>query len=319
MFSSSASALTDNQAQSLKNKGITDVFVCTRDGSGNWYYGSLQNAITKLHKKGIKVHAWINCFHTSTGFVNPSTSTTVKTITGKKKVSYKSYYKYWYKKYYKHYYKYYYKYKGKWYHKHKYGWKYTWKHITKYKIKYKYVYTYKNTTTSYQDSLIKGINYITANYDVDGIHLDYVRYPGTAHYYKGATNIITNFVAKVHANIPNDVQLSCAVMSEGSSNAYYYGQDYSQLTKYVDFLAPMTYAGNYNQGNAWITSMTKYIVAHSNGKPVYTGLTTYYSDFNLRTLAASELYYDVQSAKKGGAKGFVLFRYGYGTTSVPTF
>ena len=34
-------------------------------------------------------------------------------------------------------------------------------------------------------------------------------------------------------------------MPEGSSNSYYYGQDYSQMSKYLDFIVPMIYKGNY--------------------------------------------------------------------------
>lgn len=314
MFSDEAKYLTTAKAQNLKAKGITDVFVCTRDASGTYHLSDLQNVITLCHKQGIKVHAWIACFKSGGNFVNPSTSTstTTKTVSGK----YKVYYKHYYKVYYKHYYKHYYKYKGKWYYK----WKYYYKYYTKYTWKYYYKYTYKTvtSTSSYQQTLINNIANIAKNYNVDGISLDYVRYPGTAYKYFGASTIIANFVSKVNNAIGNK-ELSCVVMSEGSVNAYYYGQDYSLLTKYCDFLLPMTYKGNYGQNDAWITSMTKYIVAHSNGKPVFTGLTTYYGDNNLRALSSTELKNDVLAAKSGGAKGYCLFKYDYGCTSVPSW
>jgi len=50
MFSDEAKYLTPTKAQALKDKGITDVFVCTRDGGGTWYYKSLQNAITQYYE-----------------------------------------------------------------------------------------------------------------------------------------------------------------------------------------------------------------------------------------------------------------------------
>ena len=100
-------------------------------------------------------------------------------------------------------------------------------------------------------------------------------------------------------------------MPEGAVNSYYYGQDYTQLSKYLDFLVPMVYTGNYNQNTGWITSTTKYIVAHSNGKPVIAGLQTYRSDKNLTVIPASEILTNINSAVKGGASGYALFRYGW--------
>jgi myo-inositol-1(or 4)-monophosphatase len=53
------------------------------------------------------------------------------------------------------------------------------------------------------------------------------------------------------------------------------------------------------------------------GKPVYAGLTTYWSDWDHRSLSPSELDADVSSAKAGGAAGYVLFRYNDGTSYIP--
>ena len=56
-----------------------------------------------------------------------------------------------------------------------------------------------------------------------------------------------------------------------------------------------------------------------DGKPVYTGLTIFYSDFNLRSLTSTEFKNDVLAAKKGGASGFALFKYNYGCVSVSSW
>jgi len=170
----------------------------------------------------------------------------------------------------------------------------------------------KNVTN--QNSIIKEITDITKNYNINGIFLDYVRYPGTAYKTAGATNTITSFVAKVYNTVKSikpKVAVSAALMPEGAVNSYYYGQDYSQLSKYLDFLVPMVYSGNYNENTSWITSTTKYIVAHSNGKPVIAGLQTYRSDTNLTVIPASEIRTNINSAVKGGASGYALFRYGW--------
>ena len=240
MFSKDAKCLTTTKAQALKSKGITDVYVCTKDIYGNYHLSELQNAITLLHKQGIRVHAWITCFKDDS-WVNPSSS-------------------------------------------------------------------------SYQSKLISKIKSIVSNYEVDGIHLDCVRYPGTAYKHKNASQIIANFVSKVNNVIGNKI-LSCAVMAEGSKTAYFYGQDYSLMSKYCNYLCPMAYKGNYGQSTSWITSVVKYVVQHSSCK-VYAGLTTYYSDSNQRSLSASEMQKDVNSAKKGGASAIVLFRYKLGYNGI---
>ena len=163
------------------------------------------------------------------------------------------------------------------------------------------------------DALVNAITDITTNYNIAGIHLDYVRYPGTAYQYSGGTEAITGFVQRVYTTVKSikaKVAVSAALMPEGAANAYYYGQDYEQLSNYLDFLVPMVYEGNYKEDNDWITSATAYIVNHST-KPVVVGLQTYKSDSNLVALSAEEVKADIESALSGGASGFALFRYGW--------
>lgn len=80
----------------------------------------------------------------------------------------------------------------------------------------------------------------------------------------------------------------------------------------------MTYEENYNTNKTWITQMTSNIVNLTNGKPVYSGIMTYDGDDNANAVN-SDLSADVQSAKDGGASGYVLFRYGIGPTVVPSW
>ncbi|MBI5458790.1 putative glycoside hydrolase, partial [Methanobacterium sp.] len=163
------------------------------------------------------------------------------------------------------------------------------------------------------DALVNTIADITTNYNIAGIHLDYVRYPGTAYQHSGGTEAITSFVQRVYTTVKSikaKVAVSAALMPEGAVNAYYYGQDYTQLSNYLDFLVPMIYEGNYNEDNEWITSATAYIVSHST-KPVVAGLQTYQSDNNVVALSAEEINEDIESAIAGGSSGFVLFRYGW--------
>ncbi|MGC9516652.1 MAG: transglutaminase domain-containing protein [Methanomicrobiales archaeon] len=316
---------------SLKTAGITDIFLLTKS-STTTYTSQLQTLINKLSGSGIRIHAWIICFKDSTGkWVDPSGkySYQVKTpVKSTVKTAYKSYYKKWfktpYKTAYKSYYKSWYKSGGRW----RYVWKYTWKYKTyykwnyqwTYKIKYKWVKktTYKyvtkyGTSTAFNDALIKSISSITKNYDISGIHLDYVRYPGTAYKHANGVDHITSFVKRAYTtvkSVKSKVSVSAALMPEKSVNAYYYGQDYAKLAPYLDFLVPMVYKGNYNQNTNWIGSTVKYIADKSGGKPVIAGLQSYRSDSNVVPIPAAELDNDIEAATDNGASGFVMFRYG---------
>jgi methionine-rich copper-binding protein CopC len=178
-----------------------------------------------------------------------------------------------------------------------------------------------------QNFLINSITGIVKNYNVSGINLDYVRYSGSGSNIAGesGTAAITAFVQLVYntvKSINSSVAVSADLMPEGSSNAYYYGQNYTQLAQYLDFLVPMIYKGNYGynsstgtsssgkNGTSWIASTVAYIVSQSNGTPVIAGLQTYRSDKNVTTIPASELQNDINAAINNGSSGYALFRYG---------
>jgi len=317
----------------LVNAGITDVYVkVSRLVDYQTTLDNLADVKDKLSSSGIRIHAWVTCFKDANGnWVDPlgTYSYTVQVPYQQTvKVSYKQWYKGWYKKYYtkwaKKWYKSWYKYRGKW----KYKWKYTWKKVTKYYKKYGWYYVWKykyvtqtayktetryGTDTSLNDQLVQFTTNLASSNLVNGIHLDYVRYPGTAYKYTGGTAAITNFVARVNTavkSVNSNVALSAALMPEGSINAYFYGQDYSQLASNLDFLVPMIYKGNYGQNTDWIGTKTAYIVSKAGNTPVIVGLQTYISDNNLAPLSATELQQDINKAMESGAAGYVLFRLG---------
>lgn len=148
---------------------------------------------------------------------------------------------------------------------------------------------------------------------VAGVHMDYVRYGGTAHNHINAVESINYFVKKaslaVHKVRPNSI-VSVAVMPEPSAMIYYYGQDISTMSKYVDMILPMVYKGNYGQPRGWIQSVTSEFVKQSNGAQIWTGLQSYRSDDDVTPLSHDELLKDAKAAKAGGAKGIILFKLG---------
>ena len=148
---------------------------------------------------------------------------------------------------------------------------------------------------------------------VAGVHLDYVRFGGTAYNYDNSVNAVNYFVKKVCSEVrkvkPNCI-ISAAVMPEPGMMEYYYGQDISTMSKYLDVIVPMAYKGNYAKSTSWITYVTNSFALESNGAQVWTGLQAYQSDDHVVRLSHSALLKDAKSAVSGGAKGVVLFRIG---------
>ena len=163
------------------------------------------------------------------------------------------------------------------------------------------------------NSKVNEAKYYASIPGISGVHFDYLRFGGTAYNFPNAAASINYFVktavSAVKSVNPNCL-VSAALMPEPNSMLYYDGQDYPTLTKYLDFVLPMVYKGNYHQNAAWIQSITKWFVDNSNGAQVWTGLQSYRSDEDITYLPVSELAGDAQAALNGGARGVVMFRWG---------
>ena len=148
---------------------------------------------------------------------------------------------------------------------------------------------------------------------VSGILLDYLRYPGTAYQTSGGTDAISKFTKLVtdaiHKVNPALI-VSVTLMPETTSSAYYYGQDYSAISSYVDAVLPMIYKGNYGKSTSWIKTTAQWYADNSKGAKVWTVLQAYKSDDDVTKLSVSELTTDAKNAVSGGSDGVVLFRYG---------
>ncbi|NPV65475.1 MAG: hypothetical protein HPY63_08245 [Methanobacteriaceae archaeon] len=169
------------------------------------------------------------------------------------------------------------------------------------------------TNESHIEKLINRVQELLSFQGVGGIHLDYIRYPGTAYKFPNATDIITGVVQRIYETVKSvnpAILVSAALMPEETSNAYLYGQDYGRLAPYLDVLIPMAYKGNYYETTAWIEEVTEYVKNRCGGKEVWTGLQTYRSDSDPTPIPKAELESDIMAAFNGGATGYVLFRYG---------
>ncbi|MGB9980155.1 pseudomurein-binding repeat-containing protein [Methanobacterium sp.] len=307
-----AEDVTNLNITKIKNTRITDIFVKCNIYSST-YQTSLKNLVAMFKNSGIRINAWVTCFLDANGkWINPAGTTYTYTVNVTQKVAVKTPYKYWYKSWYQ--------YRGYWY--------YTWKYVWKTKTTYKTVTTTQTKTginTTYNTRVINATVNMVKNYGVNGINLDYLRYPGTAYKYTNSTQAITSFVKSVYNSVKSvnsSVAVSADVMPEGKINAYYYGQNYTQLAKYLDFLVPLVYKGGYGynsstgtsssgkNGTLWIGNSIAYIVSQANGTPVVAGLQAYRSANNLTAIPLSELQNDIKAASNNGASGYALFRYG---------
>jgi uncharacterized lipoprotein YddW (UPF0748 family) len=171
---------------------------------------------------------------------------------------------------------------------------------------------------------------IATNYDVDGIHLDYIRYPNSSHSYDDSSlvrfardypgctpstcpgewsafrrTLVTEMVAACYDNVTSLkpwVKISAAVWGDFYSGYTYYFQDsHGWLeTGILDFFGSMGYTGN---AELFAQRLHDH-VTNSYGRHVYGGIGIYL-DFGASTMVA-----EIESCRAIGAQGQVMFASG---------
>ena len=184
---------------------------------------------------------------------------------------------------------------------------------------------------------------VVRNYAVDGIHFDYIRYPdGDSCYchrcrqqFEDATGVkaehwpddvisgprsrefkewrceqITRLVADVSQEarrIRPGIQVSAAVFPDYPNCRDSVGQDWLQWIRngYLDFVCPMDYTEYADHLEAMVTRQLRFV---DSRVPLYPGIGAT-SPERLTPLAVAD---QIETARKCGAKGFVLFNYDAG-------
>lgn len=174
---------------------------------------------------------------------------------------------------------------------------------------------YNPTTTSGQNRISTYLeeigNWIEIE-GINGIHADYIRFPGNAYQFTGGTQAITDLMEDIYGVVKaenSNNQVSPALMPEKNVNAYYYGQDYAALSPFCDAQLPMIYMGNYNASREWATGVASYIEGQVDCG-VWGCLQTYVSDSNVTPRSDTVLEGDAQAILNGGVEGLALFRHG---------
>ncbi len=160
---------------------------------------------------------------------------------------------------------------------------------------------------------------------VDGIHLDYIRFGGTAHKHNPsaeitATGCVTEFCRQISTALKAanpDIILSAALMPEPNSE-YYYGQDPAQMGQYIDILMPMIYyhCDSYRPNGAeWALEVADHFATKGAPAKVWAGITTY-KDTDTSQVVPMDAVNILRDAKmfvnRSKASGVVLFRFGLG-------
>ena len=159
-------------------------------------------------------------------------------------------------------------------------------------------------------------------YGVKGLHLDYIRFGGTAHKHNvsadvnaiGAVNRCCREIREITDSYDAGLVASAALMPEKNSQ-YYYGQVPSDMGKYIHILMPMAYRYSYGWGDNGCKDIVNWFADNSASAEVWAGITTYTGndDAGVKGMSAEALRKDIDVFMDSRAKGLVLFRYGLGT------
>src|SRR5581483_5011223 len=184
---------------------------------------------------------------------------------------------------------------------------------------------------------------VVKNYDIDGFHLDYIRYNDddwcfcqtcrrnfeakighavkswpddvvepdgklAEQYKKWRRDNITSFVAEVRKNIRKakpKVQLSAAVFSDPDNAENHVLQDWPRWAQegLVDFLCPMNYTSDANQFRAWVAEQKKTLAGRI---PFYPGIYVVSEDKEDR--APDVALAQIAVARELGVNGFTIFQ-----------
>ncbi len=172
------------------------------------------------------------------------------------------------------------------------------------------------------DSIIAEANTYINDFGVQALHLDYIRFPGTAYKHNPSKEItgagaVTEFCRQLREAMDargEDIIISAAMMAEDNA-IYYYGQNPAQMGEYVDVFMPMIYRyqeGGSAYGAEWCRRMVRLFTTVTDSQ-VWAGTQTYnYNGSNVRGLSADKLRSDCEDFVGSGAGGIVLFRYALG-------
>ncbi len=199
-----------------------------------------------------------------------------------------------------------------------------------------------------QAFILNNIKYMIKNYDIDGIHMDYLRYPDFIYdfaphavdSFKKAysldsntrkENIVTDYYnqwmnwrveqivhftqlvrEEINRLAGSELTLSAALIAE-AANSYRamekFGQDYSKLARHLDIVISMAYFKEEYKPISWISNVLFASRTKIGNKPLFTGISAYQKPGGW-TYNLSE-FSKVLNMASSGSDGIVIYPYLY--------
>ena len=188
---------------------------------------------------------------------------------------------------------------------------------------------------------------VARRYRVDGLHLDYIRYPdeeccyceGCRRRFEAASGRrvehwpedcfrgprkeeynawrcrqITQLVAAVHRELKRirpEMKLSAAVWGGYPDCRRTVAQDWPAWVRagYLDFVCPMDYTGDDAEFAEWVRQQAKWVEGRI---PIYAGIGATATNLSL---AADRVVGQIDEARHAGAAGFCLFNFDHATAA----
>ncbi|MDO5849131.1 MAG: hypothetical protein Q4P18_06330 [Methanobrevibacter sp.] len=155
---------------------------------------------------------------------------------------------------------------------------------------------------------------------LSGILIDFIRFPGTAHYYQDSASIISNVVKDyadtVRSANPDLLMLSTIIPRERNT-VYDHAQDIHAIAKCVDVIVPLIYKSAFTEKVLWISNLAKWCYNNAEGTPLWVALLGYKADAIQEPISLSEINRDIKITLKQHIDGIQIFR--WGATPHPNF
>jgi uncharacterized lipoprotein YddW (UPF0748 family) len=157
-----------------------------------------------------------------------------------------------------------------------------------------------------RDERLAAILEAVQNYPVEGVQLDYVRYPDNAGpMTMGRRDAITRFVADVHSEVKRarpGTMISVSHFYDYNRARKEMGQDWVLWAQrgYVDFLCPMDYTRDLSALDNWVQTQERLIGGHV---PIYPGLAAYMLP------SSTSLNEQISIVRHHNHRGFLVFKY----------
>jgi len=165
---------------------------------------------------------------------------------------------------------------------------------------------------NYTIYILKEVIEPLCKYDVDGILLDCLLYPGEGGISRQITDSITEYLVKIR-NIMRKYGktkklLSATILPKVSNIHDEFGQDITAMSAYLDVVVPLLFTHRYHENPIWVGKQTKYIKNHIvKGCKIWTGIQTI--DDNKNFITDLEMRQLIDYSINAGGSGVILFNY----------